>query len=81
MLYKLAVVSSFVLAAATQALPASQCPTGDLQCCNAVESSSDEAVSVLLGLLGVIIVGAPIPVGITCSPITVSTVLSHLSDA
>ena len=47
------------------------CSGGSVQCCNSVqESNSGGLVDVLLGLLGVVIDGV-IPIGVTCSPITV----------
>ncbi|KAF5375919.1 hypothetical protein D9615_008255 [Tricholomella constricta] len=38
-------------------LPASQCNTGHLQCCNSLERSDGSVVGVLLGLLGVVLQG------------------------
>ncbi|TFK38445.1 fungal hydrophobin-domain-containing protein [Crucibulum laeve] len=52
-------------------LPASQCGTGNLQCCNALERSDGSAVGVLLGLLGVVLQGVEALIGITCSPIDI----------
>lgn len=49
----------------------SQCTTGSVQCCNSVESASDPAASLLLGLLGVVVQGVDVLVGITCTPIDV----------
>ncbi|KAF9446650.1 hydrophobin-domain-containing protein [Macrolepiota fuliginosa MF-IS2] len=51
--------------------PASQCNTGDLQCCNSVQSASSNAVSLLLGLLGVVLSDVTGLVGLTCSPLSV----------
>ena len=45
---------------------------GPIQCCNSVQSaSSGGLVSVLLGLLGVVLGDVNVPIGVTCSPITV----------
>ncbi|KAF9003077.1 fungal hydrophobin-domain-containing protein [Cyathus striatus] len=66
------VVSTLVVAAA--ALPQttiSQCNTGGLQCCQSVQSSSNPAVSTLLGLVGAVVQGAAVQVGLTCSPISI----------
>ncbi|GLB42728.1 putative hydrophobins [Lyophyllum shimeji] len=52
-------------------LPASQCGTGNLQCCNALERSDGSVVGVLLGLLGVVLQGVEVLIGITCSPIDI----------
>ena len=51
--------------------PTSQCTTGTLQCCNSVQAASSAAASLLLGLLGVVLQDLTIPIGISCSPITV----------
>ncbi|OCH93160.1 fungal hydrophobin [Obba rivulosa] len=50
---------------------ASQCSTGDLQCCEQVESADSLAGSLLLGLLGIILKDVTLLIGATCSPITV----------
>ncbi|EJD03535.1 fungal hydrophobin, partial [Fomitiporia mediterranea MF3/22] len=50
---------------------AGQCDTGALQCCQSVQDSNSNPISVLLGLLGVVLGPVNIPVGVTCSPITV----------
>ncbi|KAI0717353.1 fungal hydrophobin-domain-containing protein [Cerioporus squamosus] len=62
----------------TSTPPASSCSTGDIQCCNSVQSvstpnsrASDPAASVLLGLLGIVVQGVDVLVGLSCSPITV----------
>ncbi|KAF5375921.1 hypothetical protein D9615_008253 [Tricholomella constricta] len=52
-------------------IPASQCNTGDLQCCNSVESASSDAVGLLLGLLGIVLTDLNVLVGITCSPLSI----------
>ncbi|EGO01041.1 hypothetical protein SERLA73DRAFT_105567 [Serpula lacrymans var. lacrymans S7.3] len=49
----------------------SQCNTGDLQCCNSVESASSAGASLLLGLLGIVLSDVTGLVGITCSPLSV----------
>ncbi|KAI3611431.1 tubulin beta chain [Moniliophthora roreri] len=74
-------VAFAVLAAATpvaqtgvvarDSIPASQCSTQSLQCCNALERADDTAVGVLLGLLGVVLQNVEALVGITCSPINI----------
>ncbi|KAK0200386.1 fungal hydrophobin [Desarmillaria ectypa] len=51
--------------------PASSCSSGNLQCCNSVQSGNSNAVSVLLGLLGVVLSDVTALVGITCTPITI----------
>ncbi|KAF5354399.1 hypothetical protein D9758_010749 [Tetrapyrgos nigripes] len=51
--------------------PASQCNTGPIQCCNSVQKAGSDAVSSVLGLLGVIIDDLDVLVGLTCDPISV----------
>ncbi|THV02185.1 fungal hydrophobin [Dendrothele bispora CBS 962.96] len=75
MQFKLVVLSALAtLAAATAVpatMPASQCNTGDLQCCNSVQSSDNKSLAGLLGLLGVVLGGVAVPIGLTCDPISV----------
>ena len=52
-------------------IPASQCNTGPIQCCNTVQRADSPAVAPLLGLLGVVIEDITALVGATCSPISV----------
>ncbi|KAF4621441.1 hypothetical protein D9613_000153 [Agrocybe pediades] len=76
MQFKLATALAFVtLAAATvtpvrRNEPASQCNTGDLQCCNSVQSASSPSVAGILGLLGIVVGSVTGLVGANCSPIT-----------
>lgn len=65
-----------ILAAATTAF--AQCDTAPVQCCESTEQSDTPAASTLLGLLGVVIQGAAVPIGLTCTPVTVSLV-THLA--
>ncbi|CAL1711621.1 unnamed protein product [Somion occarium] len=68
-------LTSFVAAAPGKTppiLPPGQCNTGNVQCCNTVESADSESGSALLGLLGIVLnVPANVLLGINCSPITV----------
>jgi len=50
---------------------ASQCDTGDLQCCEATTSGDSATANTLLGLLGVVLSDVDVLVGINCDPITV----------
>ena len=52
-------------------MSASQCPTKPIQCCEAIRPSDDPVVKAILALLGIVITGAVVPVGITCTPINV----------
>jgi hypothetical protein len=52
-------------------IPASQCNTGPIQCCNTVQRADSPAVAPLLGLLGVVVEDITALVGATCSPISV----------
>ena len=51
--------------------PASKCDVGHLQCCNSVQKGSSSSVQGLLGLLGIVLSNVDVPVGVTCSPISV----------
>ncbi|KAI0262040.1 fungal hydrophobin, partial [Gloeopeniophorella convolvens] len=57
--------------ASPTATTVSQCNVSGLQCCNSVQTESNPAVALLLGLLGVVLSGVNVPIGVTCSPITV----------
>ncbi|KAF8075313.1 hydrophobin-251 [Lyophyllum atratum] len=60
-------------------MPASQCPTGGLQCCQSVQNArnilvdvaNSPAASTLLALLGIVLQGVDIMVGINCTPLNV----------
>ena len=59
-------------------ISASQCNTGNLQCCQSTQTSEPTPTSWLGGLLsilGVAAQGVSVPIGVTCSPISVSVVL------
>ncbi|KAJ7931010.1 hypothetical protein B0H13DRAFT_1858237 [Mycena leptocephala] len=67
MFYKLSVVVTSVLitlAAATPEAPPSPC-------CKSVQSSSSSAVSDVATLIGLDLTGINVPIGLSCSPITV----------
>ena len=75
MFSKLAFVASLaVLAVATPTpIPQSgQCNTGPVQCCESTSTASDPNTAGLLGLLDIVAQGINVPIGVTCSPITVS---------
>ncbi|KAF6749982.1 fungal hydrophobin [Ephemerocybe angulata] len=52
-------------------IPASQCNTGPIQCCNSLQAANTPAVSTLLGLLGIVVQPITALVGLTCSPISI----------
>ncbi|KAF8895194.1 fungal hydrophobin-domain-containing protein [Infundibulicybe gibba] len=56
----------------TPTTPASQCNTGDLQCCNSSQESSDTSagLNTLLSLLGVVVGDLTGVIGVSCSPIS-----------
>ncbi|EIW52193.1 hydrophobin [Trametes versicolor FP-101664 SS1] len=61
-----------ILAVATPAPAAdASCSTGALQCCQSVEPAGSEAVAPILAGLGVVVQDLNIPVGVTCTAITV----------
>ncbi|KDR84005.1 hypothetical protein GALMADRAFT_54476 [Galerina marginata CBS 339.88] len=71
----LATVAIAALAVATPARrnepPASQCNTGDLQCCDSVQQADSPAASKIIALLGITVQDVTALVGLTCSPISV----------
>ncbi|TFK43804.1 fungal hydrophobin-domain-containing protein [Crucibulum laeve] len=78
MQFKLATLATVALATLATAtpvrrtgIPASQCSTGPVQCCNSVQPASSSAVSAIFALLGIVIQDLNIDVGLTCSPISV----------
>ncbi|KDR74251.1 hypothetical protein GALMADRAFT_157512 [Galerina marginata CBS 339.88] len=50
--------------------PASQCNTGDLQCCDSVQSATSPSAIAALALVDVVVGSVTGLVGITCSPIS-----------
>jgi len=82
MQFKLAAVSAIAFATLATAtptgtgggsapIPASQCNTGPIQCCNSLQAANTPAAAGLLGLLGVVVQDVTALVGITCSPLSV----------
>ncbi|KAJ7457557.1 hydrophobin 2 [Mycena galericulata] len=74
MFSKLSVVATSVLitlAAATPWTTPPVTPPTSNQCCNSVESSSSSVVSTVAALLGLDLSGLDVPIGLSCSPITV----------
>ncbi|KAF9558075.1 fungal hydrophobin [Agrocybe pediades] len=53
------------------AIPLSQCPPGDVLCCNSVQQADSPSLTTLLGLLGIVIPNVSGLVGLTCDPISV----------
>ncbi|KAF8217915.1 hypothetical protein K438DRAFT_1952778 [Mycena galopus ATCC 62051] len=74
MFSKLSVVVASVLITLAAAIPNTTppvtTPTSD-QCCNSVVPSSSSAASAVAALLGLDLTGLDVPVGLSCSPITV----------
>ncbi|KAF7342266.1 Hydrophobin 2 [Mycena venus] len=74
MFSKLSVVVASVLITLAAATPTSTppvtTPTSN-QCCSSVQSSSSSAVSAVAALLGLDLSGLNVPIGLSCSPITV----------
>ncbi|KAJ7501635.1 POH2 hydrophobin [Mycena galericulata] len=75
MFFKLSVVVTSVFitlaAAAPWATPPPVTPPTSDQCCSSVQSSSSTAASTVAALLGLDLTGLNVPVGLSCSPITV----------
>ncbi|KAJ7128345.1 hypothetical protein C8R44DRAFT_979122 [Mycena epipterygia] len=74
MFSKLSVVVTSVLITLAAAIPNTTppvtTPTSD-QCCSSVQSSSSSAVAPVAALLGLDLTGLDVPVGLSCSAITV----------
>ncbi|KAJ7176339.1 hydrophobin [Mycena crocata] len=74
MFSKLSVVVTSVLITLAAAIPTTTppvTPPSSPQCCNSVVSSTSAAASGVLALLGLDLDGLDVPVGLSCSPITV----------
>ncbi|KAF8165582.1 hydrophobin, partial [Crassisporium funariophilum] len=61
--------------------PASQCNTGDLQCCDTVTTADSAAASKIIALLGIVVQDVTAAVGLTCSPISVIGVAGNSCSA
>ncbi|KAF7344828.1 Hydrophobin 2 [Mycena venus] len=75
MFSKLSVVVTSVLVTLAAAIPWNgppvTTPTSN-QCCNSVVSSTSTAASAVAALLGLDLTGLNVPIGLSCSPITVA---------
>jgi hypothetical protein len=72
MQFKTLIALAFVAAAAaTDPIPASQCTTGPIQCCNSVQAANSSPLNTILGLLGIIVSPINALIGLNCSPIPV----------
>jgi hypothetical protein len=74
MFSKLSVVVTSVLITLAAAIPNSTPPVttpSSPQCCSSVQSSSSSAASIVAAILGLDLTGLNVPVGLSCSPITV----------
>ncbi|TDL20473.1 fungal hydrophobin [Rickenella mellea] len=72
MFSKLAIIAS--LAALVASVPAphgGECNSGPVQCCNSLSTAGDPAFADQLGLLGINIQDPNVPIGVTCTPVTV----------
>ncbi|KAJ7898566.1 fungal hydrophobin [Mycena olivaceomarginata] len=71
---KLSLVVTSVLVTLAAASPTNTPPVTALsspQCCSSVQSSSSNVVTALAALLGLDLSGLNVPIGLSCSPITV----------
>lgn len=61
-----------ILAVATSASAAdASCSPGALQCCESVKPAGSSAVAPILAALGIVVQDLNVPVGLTCSAISV----------
>ncbi|KAH7917086.1 fungal hydrophobin, partial [Leucogyrophana mollusca] len=51
--------------------PASQCNTGPVQCCDSTTSAITPSLTTLLTSLGISASSVAVPIGLTCTPISV----------
>ncbi|KAJ7148368.1 hydrophobin 2 [Mycena filopes] len=75
MFSKLSVVVASVLLTLATAIPTTTppvTPPDSPQCCNSVVPSSSAAASAVAAALGLDLTGLDVPVGLSCSPITVA---------
>ncbi|KAK7438442.1 hypothetical protein VKT23_018054 [Stygiomarasmius scandens] len=63
--------ASLAVAIPTEQPSGGQCNTGPVQCCNSVQSSNTPSVAKLLGTLGAVVQGVDVPIGLTCTPVSV----------
>ncbi|TCD69566.1 hypothetical protein EIP91_007191 [Steccherinum ochraceum] len=57
----------------------SQCDAGKVQCCESVHPARAPAAAQTLGLLGIVLQNVNVPVGLTCTPISVIHVVGLAS--
>ncbi|KAJ7276755.1 fungal hydrophobin [Mycena rebaudengoi] len=78
MFSKLSVIVASVLVTLAAATPTARTntppttPQNSPQCCNSVVSSGSTAASAVAALLGLDLTGLNVPIGLSCSPITVA---------
>lgn len=53
------------------AIPASQCSTGPVQCCNSVQKADSASVNSILGLLNIVLNDLNVLAALTCTPLSV----------
>ncbi|THV02181.1 fungal hydrophobin [Dendrothele bispora CBS 962.96] len=71
MQFKLLVATAFVSFVAAATVPAGQCNTGPVQCCDSVQDANSDAATALFHKLGITAESVTGQVGITCSPVSV----------
>lgn len=63
--------AALVVAGEVKPTPASQCNTGNLQCCNSVQDANSKSITDELTAIGASVQGLTGQAGLTCSPISV----------
>ncbi|EIW83604.1 hypothetical protein CONPUDRAFT_43646, partial [Coniophora puteana RWD-64-598 SS2] len=48
------------------------CSSGAMQCCNTIQPASSQEASNVLGMVGVNLQGLDVPVGIDCTPMSMT---------
>ncbi|KAL1947101.1 hypothetical protein VTO73DRAFT_14062 [Trametes versicolor] len=67
----LAIAATPLLAVATPLEARQTCSTGAIQCCQQTTTANSASAAAILGLLGIVLQDLNVPVGLTCSPISV----------
>ncbi|KAK7692066.1 hypothetical protein QCA50_005471 [Cerrena zonata] len=67
--------------AATVTIPANQCNTGTIQCCNQVVTAGSGLGGIILGLLNIVVTDLDILLGVKCNPLSVIGIGGNTCEA
>lgn len=71
MFIKAAVIFSAIALVVAIPTQKNSCNVGSLNCCDSVQNAGSPAASEMLGSLGVVLQDLNVPVGLTCTPLSV----------